>query len=158
LASGFWFGRSPLSWRFYDPAEGVPRRPSATGILFEPTGSYYRDVYLPTPRSRAFAAAFATIRPDEQVAATDYLRNRFTHHRAAHDYPTLRGHVTIDDLDVIIIDKTEGWWGRGPTNPDRELLACIADAHCLPGTLITVRGRRFVAVHHDEFFLVVRRQ
>jgi uncharacterized membrane protein len=156
LVTGVWLGRSPLSWSFYDPRAGVPMRPSESGPVFEPLGDYWRDVYLQTPRSRAFGAVYAAVPSDARVAATDYIRTRFTHHGAAHDYP-LRPHVSINDIDVIVLDKTEGWWGRGPTNPDRALIDCLADPSATPGTQVDVRGVAFTIMHHDRFFLVVRR-
>ncbi|WP_419193703.1 DUF2079 domain-containing protein [Kolteria novifilia] len=157
LLTGVAYGRSPLSVAFWDPARAMPRRFDPPLVLFEPRGAYWKDLYVPGERSRAFEHAFAHIEPDERVAATDYVRSRFTHHRAAHDYPTLRGHVTIDDIDVIVLDKTEGWWGRGDENPDRELLQVMRD-QSVPGEgTIGVRGRPFRIVHHDPFFLVVRR-
>lgn len=157
LVTGFFYGRSPLSWRFYDPAAGTPRQ-SIDGIpTFQPMGVYWRDLYLPDARTKSFQQLFPLIRPDERVAATDYIRGRFTHHRAAHDYPTFRRHVTIDEIDVIVLDKTEGWWGRGSTNPDRELLACMNNPACRPGDSLTIRGQPFVVVYHDAYFLAVRR-
>lgn len=157
LATGVWYGRSPLSWRFHDPTDAVPWQTTPAGPRFEPRGTYWRSVYLPRERARAFPSVMPLIAPTDRVAATDYLRPRFTHHRAAHDYPTLRGHVTIDDIDVILIDKTEGWWGRGDTNPDKELLACLADPACGPGKRLRIRERPFVVQYHDPYFLLVRR-
>ncbi|MFO0948062.1 MAG: DUF2079 domain-containing protein [Planctomycetota bacterium] len=157
LATGVWFGRSPLSWSFHDPHQGVPWQTTEEGPRFEPRGSYWKSIYMPQERARAFPSAYATIRSTDRVATTDYLRPRFTHHAAAHDYPTFRGHVTIDDRDVILLDKTEGWWGRGSENPDRELLRCLREGQCAPGTLLAVRGRPFEVVYNDPYFLVVRR-
>lgn len=156
LVTGVWHGRTPLAWSFWDPFTGSPKRTVAGRVLFEPKGAYWRDVYLPGGRAKSFAEAFALINPTERVAATDYVRGRFTHHVAAHDYPTLRGHVTIDDIDVIVLDKAEGWWGRGPNNPDRELLACMNDPQARPGRRLVLRGRPFVVVFNDPYFLVVR--
>ena len=157
LTSGIWLGQSPLSLAFHESLQPVPRIRDGNLILFKPEGAYWRDRYLPSDRSRAFEAAQATIRSDERVAATDYVRTRFTHHGAAHDYPTFRAHVDIDDVDVIVLDKTEGFWGRGPTNQDRQLLACLVDPRCVRGTRLTIRDRPFEVAHQDGYFLVVRR-
>lgn len=158
LVTAFWYGKSPLSWRFHDPLEGMPRRQQGPHLTWEPMGTYWRDVYVPSERAtQSFPQVLKTLTPDDRVAATDYIRTRFTHFRAAHDYPTLRGHVTIDDIDAIVLDQTEGWWGRGPTNPDQDLLACMNDPSCGVGTRLTVRGRPFVVAFHDQYFLVVRR-
>lgn len=157
LVTGLSLGRGPVSLAFYLPSAGVPKRTQpGGGAIFEPLGSYWRDLYLPNARSRAFAQAFATIDASERVAATDYIRNRFTHHRAAFDYPNLRQHVSIRDVDVIVLDKQEGWWGRGATNPDQDLLGCLRDAGCGPGHRLFIRGRPFVVIYHDPYFLVVR--
>jgi len=164
LVSGAWFGRLPTSVSFYDPAAGSPRRidpeisvrPDWRPPLFQPEGAYWRDVYAPDARSRAFARAREHVRAEDSVAATDYIRTHFTHCRAAHDYPTFRRHVSIDDVDVIVLDKTEGYWGRGETNPDRALLQAMVLARP-PGSPVTVRGREFQIEYHDPYFLVVRR-
>lgn len=162
-AMGFLHGRGPLSWAFYRADQAVPRslpanptiRDDGRVPIFEPMGAYWRDLYLPSERSKAFARAAEHIRSTDRVAATDYVRGRFTHCAAAHDYPRLRANVTIDDIDVIVLDKTEGWWGRGETNPDRELLDAM-NRNRPPGTQISVRGKTFVVVYHDPYFLVVR--
>lgn len=161
LLSCVWFGRGPLSYAFYEPAFGIPRVPDLASPggppLFKPENSYWRDLYLPTARSEAFRKALPNVKPTDRVAATDYIRNRFTHCRGAHDYPTFRAHVGIDDVDVFVLDKTEGYWGRDPkTNLDHELLdAMNRDAPV--GTKLTIRRRAFSVVHHDDYFLVVRR-
>lgn len=164
LASGAWFGRLPNSLAFYDPAMGSPRRidpgisvrPDWRSPLFLPEGAYWRDVYAPDARSRAFARAREHVHPEDRVAATDYVRAHFTHCRAAHDYPTFRKHVSIDDVDVIVLDKTEGYWGRGESNPDQALLQAMVLA-LPPGSPVTVRGRAFQIEYHDPYFLVARR-
>jgi uncharacterized membrane protein len=155
------FGRGPMSYRFYDPLFGVPREPSPPGVqipeLFKPEGSYWRDLYLPTPRSQAFREAQQHVRPQDRVAATDYIRTRFTHCQAAHDYPRFRGHVTIDDVDVFALDRTEGYWGRDRrTNLDHALLDAL-ESKAPVGTRVPVRGRPFVVAYHDDYFLVLRR-
>jgi hypothetical protein len=161
LTTCVWFGRGPLSYAFYEPLLGNPRVPDAANPnslpLFKPEGSYWRDVYLPTSRSEAFRRVLPFVQPTDRVAATDYIRTRFTHCRAAHDYPTFRAHVTIDDIDVLVLDKTEGYWGRDPkTNQDHELLAAM-NGGAVVGYALTIRGRPFTVVYHDAYFLVVRR-
>ncbi|MGL4461811.1 MAG: DUF2079 domain-containing protein, partial [Planctomycetia bacterium] len=156
VLSAGWFGRGPTSWRFHDPLEAVPPRWDGRRYTFEPRGDYWRDVYLPAERSRRFAAALAVLSPADRVAATDYVRGRLTHFRAAHDYPVFRKHVGVDDLDAVLLDKTEGWWGRGPNNLDREMLAAMDDGREVGGR-VRFRDRWFTVVHHDEFFFVLRR-
>jgi uncharacterized membrane protein len=161
LTTCIWFGRGPISYAFYEPLHGIPRVPNIgdpSGLpLFKPEGSYWRDVYIPTTRSEAFRRVLPIVRPNDRVAATDYIRTRFTHCRAAHDYPTFRAHVKIDDVDVIVLDKTEGYWGRDPkTNHDHELLDAM-NSNAPVGSALKIRGRPFTVVHHDAYFLVVRR-
>ena len=147
-----WFGRGPLTWQFHDPRHAPP---VADG-RFEPRGSYWRSLYMPGARAGDFDAAFAAVPSADRVAATDYVRTRFNHHAAAHDYP-LRSHVRIGDIDAFVLDKTEGWWGRDPaTNPDHGLLAALA-ANAPAGTEVMVRGARFAVVRHTPYFLVLRR-
>jgi hypothetical protein len=58
---------------------------------------------------------------------------------------------------VIVLDKTEGYWGRDPrTNHDHELLDAM-NSNAPVGSALRIRGRPFTVVHHDAYFLVVRR-
>jgi len=155
LVTGMEEGRSPLSWKFWDPIYGSPTKEWRGETLFEPMGDYWRSVYIPDERANSFAEVQQLIRPSERVAATDYIRSRFTHHAAAFEYPTLKKHVSIDDVDVIVIDRKEGWWGREPNNPDRELLQALAK-HSPVGTRVEIRGRPFEVVLNSDYFLVLR--
>jgi hypothetical protein len=159
LTTGFWFGQSPLSWKFHDPFHGMPREIWDGAMLFKPGEgvSYWGDRYFSEERALAFNAAVGTVKPEDVVAATDYVRGRFTHHRAAVVYPSLPSHFPIETIDVIFIDKLEGHWGRTETNPDRELLDCLS-APCEVGTIIDVRGQSFRILVNDRFFFVARRQ
>jgi uncharacterized membrane protein len=155
------FGRGPLSYRFWEPLDGIRILPPPAGstvpYLFEPMGAYWRDLYLQSPRSTAFSQAQTYVRPEDRVASTDYIRSRFTHCQAAYDYPRFRGHVTIDDIDVFVLDRTEGWWGRNKdTNPDHELLD-VMNRSSPVGTKLRIRGKSFVVTYHDHYFLVVRK-
>ena len=155
LITGITEGRSPLSWKFWDPQFASPQKTWRGETLFEPMGDYWKSVYLPDERSKAFADVMKVVKPTDRVAATDYIRTRFTHQAAAYDYPILKKHVTIDDIDAIVIDRKEGWWGREPTNPDRELLQAIANDAPV-GTRINIRDRPFEVVLDNEFFVVLR--
>jgi uncharacterized membrane protein len=156
LISGFVYGRSPLASRFYDPAYGSPRKVWAGQTLFEPLGSYFRDVYLPDDRSRHFAEVMKVVKPTDRVAATDYARTRFTHFAAAYTYPEYRGNVTAALWDVIVIDRSEGWWGREPNNPDRELLLALARRDGGGPETLTIRGQTFRVVLNDPYWWVAR--
>jgi uncharacterized membrane protein len=156
LVSCFWYGRAALSWKFYDPVDSVPWKMTADGPLFEPRGSYWKSVYWPQERAKAFPLVDSLLDPSVRIAVTDYLRPRYTHFQAAHDYP-IRPHVPIEEIDAILLDKTEGWWGRDENNPDKELMACFRSPRCQPGTRLTVRGKPFIVAYHDPYFLLVRR-
>lgn len=155
LITGIQEGRSPLSWKFWDPIYASPMKDWRGEKLFEPMGDYWRSVYLPDERANSFAEVLRVVRPSERVAATDYIRSRFTHHAAAFEYPTLKRHISIDDVDVIVIDRKEGWWGREPNNPDRDLLQAIA-SHAPVGTRVEIRGRPFEIVLSNDYFVVAR--
>jgi uncharacterized membrane protein len=163
LASAFWVGESPLSLRFHDPLLVHPMK-SVRGVVgFEPTGGTWWGVrFRPGPRRDALELAAELIPETDRVAATDYIRNRFTHHAAAHVWPELRSHVSIDDMDAIVLDKTEMWWGRGdpgnPTDPQRELTVGMAMTEQLvPGITIKVHGLPWRVVYHDPWILALRR-
>lgn len=164
FATGIWFGPSPLSWKFHDPYAGLVWQVGyPMGPVFKPNGQYWRDRYFSPERAESFSKAIELIRPDDRVAATDLVRTRFTHQAACHEYPPLKDHVSIDDIDVIVLDLAEGYWGRGPTNVDRELLATARNSNALVGKTTVVRGkpgqpaREFEVAYHDRWFLVVRR-
>lgn len=154
--TGIQEGRSPLSWKFWDPIYASPMKEWHGEKLFEPMGDYWKSVYLPDDRARSFDDVMKFIRPTDRVAATDYVRSRFTHNAAAFEYPAMKKHISIDDVDVIVIDRKEGWWGREPNNPDRELLQAIVN-HSPVGTIVEIRGRPFEIVLSSDYFLVARR-
>ncbi len=155
LITGSIYGRTPLSFNFYHPNLGTPTKIWAGQTLFEPIGSYYADLYLPNERSKSFEEVLKVVTPADRVAATDYVRSRFTHFRAAYVYPEFRKHMTIDDVDVLVIDRTEGWWGREPNNPDKELLVALARQDGEPREL-SIRGRPFRVVLNNPYWWVAR--
>jgi uncharacterized membrane protein len=143
VVSGILMGKSPLSVAFYDPDAGLR--------------GYYRVLYSPdgmiTLRERGFAAmapgaseeyanhlrAIGRVRTFERlltlipreasVAATDYVRPRFTHYRACHQYGEggLKPHVSPESIDYIVVDLIgpySDWLGGQrlqelQTNPER---------------------------------------
>jgi uncharacterized membrane protein len=155
LITGAVYGRTPLSASFYNPSLGTPKKTWAGQTLFEPIGSYYGDLFLPNARSKGFEEVQQVVTPADRVAATDYVRSRFTHFQAAYVYPEFRKHMTIDDVDVLVIDRTEGWWGREPNNPDKELLVALARQDGEPKEL-QVRGRPFRVVLNNPYWWVAR--
>jgi hypothetical protein len=123
LVSGFFIGKSPLSLAFYDPDAGlrgfwqVLYCPSGMITLrlrnFErlyPTMTELTEEYAAhlqsIGRSRSFERLFPLIPRDAVVAATDFIRPRFTHHRACHQYGEggLKPHVNAAQIDYIVID------------------------------------------------------
>lgn len=92
LVSGFWSGKSPLSLAFYDPHADI----RGFGLA----------LYTRTPRVRRFHEMFPLIPRDASVAATDFVRPRFTHHRECHQYGEggLKPHVPAESIDYIVID------------------------------------------------------
>ena len=159
LVGGVWLGRSPLSWRFHDPVAGVRHGTDPGGLpTFEPRADYWRDLYLPTDRSRAFDEIDALIPHSDTVAATDYVRSRFVRHAAAYDYSSQRSHVSAADYDWIVLDKTEGWWGREAAgNRHRQLLAAMRAGGAAEGRRVQVDGIAFGIVRNGPYFLVARR-
>ncbi len=93
LSAGFWAGKSPLSLSFYDRYSGI-------------TG-YWRALYVPTRRVEVFwKQVYPLVPVDASVAASDYVRPRFTHHRFCHEFGRggLKPHVSPDQVDYIVID------------------------------------------------------
>jgi uncharacterized membrane protein len=120
LVSGFFMGKSPLSLAFYDPDAGLR---GYSKVLYEPNGMitwHFRNFGQGLPaiteefvaymrqvgRGRSFEKLFALIPQDASVAATDYIRPRFTHHRECHQYGEggLKPHVSPESIDYIVID------------------------------------------------------
>jgi hypothetical protein len=109
LVSGIWSGKSPLSVAFYD------------GHTY--TRAFGRVLYAPWPNSpeqvrvQYFEKLFALIPSDARVAATDFVRPRFTHHRECHQYGDggLKPHVKPESIDYIVIDLTGPYsdWVQG---------------------------------------------
>ncbi len=96
LVSGALLGKSPLSITFFDPnmeTRGFGR------VLYVPIGAGRE-------RMTSFERLFAQIPANASVAATDFVRPRFTHHRECHQYGAggLKPHVPLDSIDYIVID------------------------------------------------------
>jgi hypothetical protein len=92
LVSGFWSGKSPLSLAFFDPHAGVR--------------GFGRLLYTGGERAEQFEKLFPLIPLEASVAATDYVRPRFTHHRECHQYGAggLKEHVPSESIDYIVVD------------------------------------------------------
>jgi hypothetical protein len=120
LASGFFYGKSPLSLAFYDRdaglrgywqilyrADGIVEMQLRTMQQAFPllTGNEL-DRFIAIGRARSFDRLYPLIPQDSSVAATDFVRTRFTHHRECHQYGEggLKPHVRPDQVDYIIID------------------------------------------------------
>ncbi|MBI3465081.1 MAG: DUF2079 domain-containing protein [Planctomycetes bacterium] len=115
LVSGFWIGKSPLSLAFYDPSSDLR--------------GFWGKLYSGGVRVQRFYGLFPIIPLDASVAATDYVRPRFTHHRECHQYGEggLKSHVSVESVDYIVVDLmgpyskwAQGHWLREvEENPDR---------------------------------------
>jgi uncharacterized membrane protein len=94
LVSGFVAGKSPLSIAFYDRHAGQR--------------GFARLLYSPGERVRRLEHLLPLIPLDARVAATDYVRPRFTHHRECHQYGEggLKPHVPAETIDYIVVDLT----------------------------------------------------
>jgi uncharacterized membrane protein len=94
LCFGAFVGSSPLGVRFWDPDSFY----------------HWRSLYVPGPRTEAFARVLEQIPQDARVASTDFVHPRFTHHERSYDYSSYRREVASyedrvpDDTDFIVID------------------------------------------------------
>lgn len=99
LWSGIAYTLSPLGTRFWDPGRVVAARPT-----------YWRAIYLPDDRARAWARVAPLIPPTAHVAATDFVHARLTHCQRSYDYSRYVRRVAgyedrvPDDTDYIVID------------------------------------------------------
>jgi len=134
LSSGFWAGKSPLSLAFYDRHSGL--------------SGYWRMLYVPSERVRRFwERVWPLVPADASVAASDFVRPRFTHHRLCHEFGRggLRPHVSPNDVDYIVIDLA------GPFS------------NLLEGLAVSEEWQKYmsewtVAYNDLQFFVVVRRR
>jgi hypothetical protein len=94
LFTGLTTTLTPLGFKFWDP--GSPR--------------YWRTLYVPNERARAFAQVDAMIPQDARVASTDFVHARFTHRERSYDYSDyLREVAEYEervpiDTDYIVLD------------------------------------------------------
>lgn len=94
FALGFFFSYGPMGVLFWDPGSDF----------------YWQKRFVPGPRAETFPNVFARIPADSRVAATDYVRPRFTHHDRPYDYGRFPRAVNDGrpgappDSDYIVID------------------------------------------------------
>ncbi len=94
LATGFFFSLGPL------------------GMVFWDSGStwYWKRLYIPGERALQFEKIKSLIPPESNVASTDFVHPRFTHHAKSYDYSNYRRKVNEyqsgvpADTDYIVID------------------------------------------------------
>lgn len=129
LVSGALQGKSPLSLTFFDPHAGL----RGFGLV----------LYGVNVRSVNFPRIEAMIPTTASVAATDYLRPRFTHHRECHQWGEggLKPGVDPRGIDYIVIDLT------GPNSDP------IAGAHSID---VLPNRETWETVHLCAQFLVLR--
>ena len=70
LFTGLTTTLTPLGLKFWDPG----------------SSRYWRALYVPNERARAFAKVDAMIPQDARVASTDFVHARFTHRERSYDY------------------------------------------------------------------------
>ncbi len=129
LAANVWWGKSPLSINFWDPHAGLL--------------GYYGVLYVPGERVERFSRFYDAIPLSASVAATDYVRPRFTHHRECHEIGAsgLKPHVRPEQVDYLVVDL------RGPYS-DPQAGRRVPESIHRPGGWETV--------YEDDYFLVVR--
>jgi uncharacterized membrane protein len=127
--AGFWVGRSPSSLAFYDPHAGLK--------------GYWRALYVPGERVERFYRFYEKIPTTSSIAASDYVRPRFTHHRECHELGVkgLKPHVRPEQIDYLVVDL------RGPYSDVRGGLE-------VPHRVRHPHG--WETVYWDEYFLVLR--
>jgi uncharacterized membrane protein len=99
LLSGVAYTLSPCGTRFWDPGRIVAARPT-----------YWRSLYLPDARARAWTDVAPLIPPAAHVASTDFVHTRLTHCARSYDYSRYVRRVAgyedrvPADTDYIVID------------------------------------------------------
>lgn len=103
--TGACFSHHPLSFRFWDSGRA----------------EYWRDRYIPGERPAQWANVESLIPESANVASTDFVHPRLTHHRRSYDYSqyqrTVAGGTTEvpADTDFIVIDTRHPYsWIHGP--------------------------------------------
>src|SRR5207247_1334663 len=63
---------------------------------------------------QSFERLFPLVPVDASVAASDYVRTRFTHHRVCHEYAR-KPHVPVESIDYIVVDLLGPYsnWSQG---------------------------------------------
>ncbi len=113
LCFGAFVGASPLGVRFWDADSFY----------------YWRSLYVPGPRAKAFVQVLEQVPPDARVASTDFVHPRFTHHERSYDYSKYRREVASyedrvpDDTDFIVIDTRHHYSEIRTPDQVRELRA-----------------------------------
>ncbi len=94
IATGIFFSLGPL------------------GLVFWDSGSawYWERLYVPGERANQFPKVAQLVPPESNVASTDFVHPRFTHHARSYDYSNYRRKVNDyqsgvpADTDYIVID------------------------------------------------------
>ncbi len=93
VAMGFFLSLTPTGLAFWDPDAAW----------------YWKKRYVVGKRAEMFAKVFRTIPRNANVASTDFIHPRFTHHARSYDYSHYQRRVSGDgtvpaDTDYIVID------------------------------------------------------
>jgi len=128
VSTGLFLGVHPGSLAFWDAGRS----------------SYWKTLYVPGDRARAFEKIAEQIPPNARIASTDFVHPRYTHFDRSYDYSAYRRQVAgyedkvPDDTDYIVIDTRHPYSTiHSPdevrelkTEPDRwQLLQDVTDGY-----------------------------
>jgi len=117
LGTNVVYSKSPLSFRFYDPK----------------SPSYYRDLYVVSPRARKFPEVVRAVPRDAVVSASLFLATYFTHHAAVLPFPGGMQEGHWRPATHVVIDLGERWLRDSPDQHARiEALLASPDFERLP--------------------------
>lgn len=136
---------SPLGTRFWDPGRIVAGRPT-----------WWRALYLPDERARAWERVAPLIPPTARVASTDFVHPRLTHCERSYDYSRYARRVAgyedriPDDADYIVIDLQHAY--------SRDVLGNVASAADVRELREHPDEWELLTDPRDRYFVVLRRR
>lgn len=136
---------SPLGTRFWDPGRIVAGRPT-----------WWRALYLPDERARAWKRVAPLIPPTARVAATDFVHARLTHCERSYDYSRYARRVANyedrvpDDTEYIVIDLQHPY--------SRDVLGEVRSAADVRELREHPEQWELLTDPHDRYFVVLRRR
>ncbi len=136
---------SPLGIRFWDAGRIVAGRPT-----------YWRALYFPDERARAWERVAPLIPPTARVAATDFVHARLTHCERSYDYSRYARRVANyedrvpDDTEYIVIDLQHPY--------SRDVLGEVRSAADVRELREHPEQWELLTAPDDRFFVVLRRR